>query len=126
MPENAFIFCYTDGIDGGGLYQRRCADVDCYDWRNASDLAGSITSTYFVVGTVQVGSEFNGSIYIASLYNLAPAASDVLEIYEIGGVVPERFKFGSQASITSGTLTIGKSIPHNISRWNFHRSRRRK
>lgn len=71
--------------------------------------AGSITSTYFVVGTVQVGSEFNGSIYIASLYNLAPAASDVLEIYEIGGVVPERFKFGSQASITSGTLTIGKA-----------------
>lgn len=71
--------------------------------------AGSITSTYFVVGTVQVGSEFNGSIYIASLYNLAPAASDVLEVYEIGGVVPERFKFGSQASITSGTLTIGKA-----------------
>lgn len=38
------------------------------------------------------------TVYSASLYNLALAQSDITEIYESGGAVPERFKFGSQVS----------------------------
>ena len=42
------------------------------------------------------------SVYSASLYNLALSPADVLEIYEGGGAVPERFKFGSQVNFMAG------------------------
>lgn len=61
---------------------------------------GSITSTYFVVGKYDSSTyPWNGTIYSASLYNLALALADVTEIAEIGGAVPYRFQFGSQANL---------------------------
>lgn len=69
---------------------------------------GSITSTYLTVGYVYNSEVWNDSYYSASLYNLALSAADCLEIYEAGGGVPERYKFGSQADVASGSLVVGK------------------
>lgn len=68
---------------------------------------GSITSTYLTVGYGKTDVSYAGTIYSASLYNLALSAADVLEIYEGGGAVPERFKFGAQQNIL--TASFGNS-----------------
>lgn len=62
----------------------------------------SITSTYFMLGTLGSGHVYGGRIFSASLYNLVLAANDIQEIFEIGGAVPERFKFGSQSERSTG------------------------
>jgi hypothetical protein len=60
---------------------------------------GSCTSTYLTLGLgSSSGLEFVGKIYSVSLYNLALAQSDVTEIYQLNGAVPERYKFGTQVS----------------------------
>ena len=70
-----------------------------------------ITSTYLVVGQCAAASTSapTVSVYSASLYNLALSAADVLEIYEGGGAVPERFKFGTQTNRypTGNVLSLG-------------------
>lgn len=72
-------------------------------------LASSITSTLLAVNFRGTNYSLGGSltIYSASLYNLALSAADVLEIYEGGGAVPERFKFGAQQNIL--TASFGNS-----------------
>lgn len=68
-----------------------------------------ITSTYLVVGQCAAASTSapSVSVYSASLYNLALSAADVLEIYEGGGAVPERFKFGTQANVYASDWSAG-------------------
>ncbi len=67
---------------------------------------GTITSTYLVVGKLD-GSNFpwSSSVHAVTLYNLALSAADVAEIYELGGAVPFRFQFGSQAAINTSAWT---------------------
>lgn len=69
----------------------------------------SITSGFFIVGGNTGRTPLSSQVYSASLYNLALSAADVQEIYELGGGVPERFKFGSLAAknTSSGTVTGG-------------------
>jgi trimeric autotransporter adhesin len=79
---------------------------------NISDPLTSAT-TYLVLG-VWNSNQYSGAIYSASLYNLALSASDVQEIYELGGGVPERFKFGTKAqSSNSFTNDGGVGAFHN-------------
>ena len=68
-----------------------------YDW------AGTITSTYLGIGYYGSTTVYAGVSYAASLYNLSLSQADVTEIYELGGAVPERFKFGSQVDSSSAT-----------------------
>ena len=68
----------------------------------------SITSTYFTLGYNNASDVITASIYSASLYNLALTQADITEIYELGGAVPERFKFGNQVAITAGSFVSGK------------------
>ncbi len=46
--------------------------------------------------------------YCVTWYNFALDTATVIELRDGGGPVPERFKTGSQVSISSGTLTVGK------------------
>jgi hypothetical protein len=66
------------------------------------DFSQSITSTYLQVGFISSALVLRTPIYSASLYNLALSQADVTEIYELGGAVPERFKFGSQVGLITG------------------------
>ena len=60
--------------------------------------AGLVTSNFFQLGNNAAGAQvWDRCIYSASLYNLALSQADVTEIMELGGAVPERYKFGSQA-----------------------------
>ena len=67
---------------------------------------GTVTSTNFIFGG-QSGEQSSLTFYSASLYNLALSQADVTEIYELGGAVPERFKFGTQQNII--TASFGNS-----------------
>lgn len=69
---------------------------------DTNDFSQTITSTYFRAGNSGASRGFSGSIYSASLYNLALSQADVTEIQELGGGVPERYKFGSQVNYLSG------------------------
>lgn len=73
-----------------------------FDSAGSCSWQGSVTSTYF-------GAALGGAFILRrlSLYNLALAPADVTEIYELGGAVPERFKFGSQATITGDPIVNG-------------------
>ncbi len=70
--------------------------------------ADSLTSatTYLVCGTWN-STVFASTIYSVSVYNLALAQADVTEIYELDGAVPERFKFGSQATLYASDFSAG-------------------
>ena len=64
----------------------------------------SLDTLFFTLGRDdQATRVFTNIIRSATAYNLALSAADVLEIYELGGEVPERFKFGSQADKKSVT-----------------------
>jgi hypothetical protein len=65
---------------------------------------GTLTSTFLSVGQSGNGGSSVTPILLrsVSLYNLALSAADVQEIYELGGAVPERFKFGSTANLITG------------------------
>ena len=67
----------------------------------------SITSTYFGVGYDTPSEVFTRSIYSASVFNFALGAADIQEIYELGGAIPERFKFGSQTALYSSDFSAG-------------------
>lgn len=68
---------------------------------------GSVTNTYFNNGINAAGQIFMGVDYSASFYNLALLAADVQEIYELGGGVPERFKFGNQTAQYTSDFSVG-------------------
>lgn len=75
---------------------------------------GSITANYFTAGCVISGTSYDGAIRSVSLYNLALSAAEAKEIYEMGGDVHFRYRFGSQVprrssdfSATSDSLTGG-------------------
>ena len=65
---------------------------------DTNSFAQAVVSTYFRVGNSGASRAFVGTISAATLYNLALSAADVLEIYELDGAVPERFKYGSQGN----------------------------
>ena len=69
----------------------------------------SVTSTYLHFAYDGTGGYNTANLLLncASLYNLALSPADVLEIYEGGGAVPERFKFGTQQNIL--TASFGNS-----------------
>lgn len=67
----------------------------------------TVTSTYLHLGSGPSSTEFKSSINQASVYNLALAAADVLEIYELGGAVPFRYQFGSQVAVKSSDFSAG-------------------
>ena len=73
----------------------------------------AVTSTYLHFGYDGTGGYNTANLLLtcASLYNLALDAASVLEIYELGGAVPERFKFGTQANRfpTGNVLSLGAS-----------------
>lgn len=64
--------------------------------------ADSVASTYLLLGNSVGSDSFPGTLHAATLYNLAVSAGDAQEIYENGGEVPERYKFGSQVSLVTG------------------------
>jgi hypothetical protein len=72
-------------------------------------LASNVQSTYLLAGSPGTNYSLGGTItlYSATLYNLALTAADVLEIYELGGAVPERFKFGSQTARYTSDYSAG-------------------
>lgn len=59
----------------------------------------SITANYVQLGWHTTSSLQVGVTRSFTLYNLALSATDVQEIYELGGAVPERYKFGSQTEL---------------------------
>jgi hypothetical protein len=63
----------------------------------------SITSTFLCLGYSSSSDVCTATFFSLSLYNLALSQADVTEIYELGGAVPERFKFGSQVDSSSAT-----------------------
>ncbi len=68
---------------------------------------GSITSTYFGVGYLSTSEIARISFYSATLYNVALAAADALEIFEMGGGVPFRFQFGTQTPAYTSDFSAG-------------------
>jgi hypothetical protein len=67
----------------------------------------NLVTTYFEIGGYITTSVPISAIYSASLYNLALSQADVTEIYELGGAVPERFKFGTQANVYTSDWSAG-------------------
>jgi hypothetical protein len=65
--------------------------------------AGSITSTFFNLGFLANTTVYAGVIRVGVFYNFALDATAITEIYNLGGAVPERFKFGSQVDSSSAT-----------------------
>jgi hypothetical protein len=74
---------------------------------SAGGLTGNVGTGGLVLNSPTTGNPFTGTIHSATLYNLALSAADVLEIYELGGAVPERFKFGSQSA---DRVTTGRAL----------------
>lgn len=68
---------------------------------------GSVSNGYFQVGSSTNGREIKETIYSATLYNCALAQADVTEIYELGGAVRERDKFGSQVARYTSDFSAG-------------------
>lgn len=64
---------------------------------------GSITSTWFTVG---YGANADCAFGSTTLYNVALTPADVQEIYELGGGVPAKFQFGSQANLDTGNFSF--------------------
>lgn len=67
--------------------------------------AASVTSTFFNVGYLAASTPFVGTIYGATLYNLALTAAEAQEIYELGGTVPARFAWASQVPYFSADFS---------------------
>lgn len=98
-PATGSLFVYVNGIDCTSL-------VSASSNGTPPGWQGSITSTYFQVGN-RNASSFVGKILTVTLYNLALSATDVIEIFELGGAVPERFKWGSQAALYTSDYSGG-------------------
>ncbi len=66
----------------------------------------NVNSGYLNVGFWTTDA-YEGEIYGVALYNLELSSTDALEIYRLGGAVPARFQFGSQASLYTSNFTAG-------------------
>lgn len=68
-----------------------------------------VASTYLSLGQSANGGTAVPPALVASLslYNLALSASDVQEIFELGGSIPQRFQWGSQTLALSETWSSG-------------------
>lgn len=102
------IFAFTADRDGNVTFYENGAVLGA-----AVAMSGSAAQTVTSTGTLRLGYDGTTSdnclVYCHTPYNLALSQADVTEIVESGGTVPERFKFGSQVAITSGTITTGKA-----------------
>jgi hypothetical protein len=67
----------------------------------------NLVTTYFEIGGYITTSVPVSAIYSASLYNLALTAAEVLEIYELGGAMRERHKYGSQVARYTSDFSAG-------------------
>jgi hypothetical protein len=76
----------------------------------------SVATNYLLVGSDDASRSFIGKIYSATLYNLALTAADALEIYELGGGVPERFK-NPAAGINQWASQVGLPLNLAIASW---------
>jgi hypothetical protein len=70
-------------------------------------MSSSVTNTVLSVGYEQTANVLVGTVHSVSIYNLALSAADIQEIYELGGAVPERFKFGNQSATLSSDFEDG-------------------
>jgi hypothetical protein len=78
-------------------------------WSGVGNPNGSISSSFLNVGYGNSSIAYAGIVRSVSFYNLALTASDVQEIYELNGAVPDRFRFGSQLdqTTTARAFTFG-------------------
>jgi hypothetical protein len=70
-------------------------------WGGAASPNGVISSAFLNVGYGNSAIVSASPIYSISFYNFALTQTDVTEIVELGGGVPERYKSGSQANLAS-------------------------
>ncbi len=71
----------------------------------------NITQSYIQIGRTNASNHISAhTVFSMSLYNFALTQADVTEIYERGGAVPERFKFGSQADFTAAVPCSNNSF----------------
>jgi hypothetical protein len=71
------------------------------------DYSEALVSTYLGIGFRSSSAVLAGKVHSATLYNLALSAADVQEIYELGGGVPERYKFGTQNAKYTSDFSAG-------------------
>lgn len=69
----------------------------------------TITSTYLNLGVANTTELWTGKILSATPFNCALTSADVQEIVELGGAVPDRFKWGSQAFLVNESTWAGAS-----------------
>lgn len=108
------VACNADGtlsvyVNGTAL----AMDADTTGGAAPANWLGSVTSSYFVVGTLG----WAGAIYGASLYNLALSAADAREIFELGGAVPFKYQFGSQAELIA--VADDRTFASDTGFWNI-------
>lgn len=108
VRNGAALKCYVNGVDTAYIETTS---------GTAPTWGVSITGTYLSLGYASSADVTTATIYSASLYNLALTQADVTEIYELGGAVPERFKFGSQVSIITGDSSTFASSAGNWNTW---------
>jgi hypothetical protein len=60
-----------------------------------------LISTYFTVGTIVAGNDFNDDIYYATIYNFALSATEALRIYNTDGAIEPIYQWGSYANVLS-------------------------
>lgn len=101
LYSNAVPLTGTDSGAGGGV-----------NWSDA------ITSTYLLLGMRTSGTQYVGRVNKWGCYNLALAQTDVTEIFELGGAVPERFKFGSHTELITATADRDMSGANNWAAYN--------
>lgn len=88
-PASGNLLVYVNAVD--------CTSLGSFSTNGtAPGWQGTILNSYLQVGNRNVSS-FIGKLWAFTLYNLALAASDALEIFEFAGSVPERLKSASQA-----------------------------
>lgn len=70
-----------------------------------ADWSIAVTSTYLGVGYNANAEVAVGVFRDVFFWNMAPSASDLVEVYELNGPVPERFKSGSQAPLYEANMS---------------------
>jgi hypothetical protein len=72
-----------------------------------ADWSGTVTGSNFLFGHLAsaVGEPY--SVFAASLYNFALTSAEILEVFKLGGGVPARFQYGTEAAIYSSDFSAG-------------------
>jgi hypothetical protein len=78
---------------------------DAFGANPPANWQATVDSTVLTWGDIYGGVDAPSvhNLHSLSLYNLPLTAADVLEIYELGGAVPARYQFGSQAELIAST-----------------------